>query len=346
MPQRIGFIKNECFNKAAALTFYSLLAVIPILAVAFGFAKGFGFENYLENVIVSNVIEEPDLAKRAIAFSYSMLEHAHSGLIAAVGLIVLFYTAIQLIGNIEHSLNVIWEVKNPRSYPRQIIDYLMVVILCPIFFVASSSFSVFTITELHKVAEEHSTLHLISPFILFLLQLIPYVMSWLLFSFIYIFLPNTQVKWWTAVIASLIAGTAYQIVQWTYIHFQIGVANYGAVYGSFAAVPLFLVWLNLSWQIVLAGAELAFHMEVTPKISDTENYKFMSKKDIGLWILSFCAEEFLKDGDPVTVNRLAKEFDVSLQVVREIVYQLSQKGLLTEDKHYYLRIAKNPENIN
>lgn len=340
-----GFMKDECFYKSSALTFYTLLSIVPILALAFGIAKGFGLEEYLEKEVTARLLEQPEISHQIIIFAYSLLAHTHGGWIAIIGLISLLWTSIQLFSNVEHSLNVIWQVKTHRSYLRQFSDYLAMLIMGPIFFIASSAFSVMAIAEFNKVSEEISAFKALSPIIFSLSGFFPFIMNWILFTCIYFFLPNTKVKLRYALTAGILAGTAYQIVEWIYIHFQIGVANYGAIYGSFAALPLFMVWVNTSWTIVLAGAEIAYHMEITPSIGSPYSYQYVTKKQIGLWLAGYCADQFLKGNPPVSLNKIEKETGAALSTIKNVAQELYEAGILDENQQHCILIARNPEDI-
>jgi membrane protein len=340
-----GFMKDDCFNKASGLTFYTLLSIVPILAVAFGIANSIGFEKYLEREVTARLLDQPELAHRITSFAYSVLERTHGGAIALAGVIGLLWTSMGLLGNIEYSLNVIWNVAKPRSYARQFRDYLYVLILCSIFFVISSSFSVLTIAEIDRVSQQSHLIKSISPFLFFAIGFTPFLINWILFSFIYIYMPNTKVQWKSAIIAGLIAGVVYQIVQWVYIHFQIGVANYGAIYGSFAALPLFLVWMNTSWIVTLGGAELARHLELIPRISRKDRYEWIDEHTLGLWIAAYCAKEFMKGQPPIPIQKLANESGASISTIHHIAYQLHHEGILAVNDQNCFLMAKEPADI-
>jgi membrane protein len=243
-----GFFEDDCYSKASALAYYSLLSLVPILAIALGIAKGFGIEAYLENEVQRGILEQREVAQQLIGFAYLMLENTRGGVIAGVGVIVLLWTALQLLGSIESYFNDIWEVSHARPVLRRFTDYLAILILCPICLVASSSLSVYLIAALSNLPKNALTDHFGS-YVFLLYHALPFVLSWILFSFMYIFIPNVYVRWRNALVAALIAGIAYQIVQRIYIYFQIGVASYGAIYGSLAALPLFLVWIHLSCSL-------------------------------------------------------------------------------------------------
>ena len=256
-----GFVEDDCYSKASALTFYSLLSIVPVLAVLFGIAKGFGFEQALEVEISQHFAEQRELTDKLIQFAYSWLQTVKGGLIAGVGAVALLWSVLSLLNNIEAALNAIWKTRIARPYSRKISDYLATMVICPIFFVTSSSITVFLNTQIAQSAQSNVLVEAVSPFLLLILKLFPFFLSWILFTFVYYFMPNTKVYLRSALIAGILAGTAFQIWQWLYIRFQIGASSYGAIYGSFAALPLFLVWLQISWLILLAGAEVAFELE-------------------------------------------------------------------------------------
>ena len=257
----IGFIKDECFLKSSALTYYSLLSIVPFLAVAFGIAIKFGFEKSLESAILDKFKDQPEIADKMMDFTHSTLEHTHGGVIAGTGIIMLIWAVITLMICMRQSLNSIWKITKTRSLSRTLSSYLAILFFCPIFFVVSSGISLYALRGIIEASKATDLYDVLSPVIYFLFHFVPFVLSWLSFIFIYLFVPSAKVPWKSGVIAGIIAGTTYQVVQWTYFHFQIGVTSYGAIYGSFAAIPLFLIWLNLSWLILLAGAQIAYQLK-------------------------------------------------------------------------------------
>jgi len=168
----------------------------------------------------------------------------------------------------------------------------------------------------------------VSPIVLFFLKLSPYFLSWALFTFIYIFMPYTKVYARSAVIAGVIAGTTFQIWQWGYIKFQVGVSSYGVVYGSFAALPLFLIWLQISWLILLAGAELAFETENDLFIPARE-ISPISMKAAALLITFRCVDAFAKGLPPINDRLLAHELGMSLNHLHSIIEILENERILS-----------------
>lgn len=323
-----GFIADDCYTKGSALTFYSLLAIVPVLAVVFGIAKGFGFEPALEKEIIIRFSEQREVMNKLIEFAYSWLHNAKGGIIAGIGTIVLLWSVLGLLSNIENALNAIWKIPVARPYSRKISDYLATMLICPIFFVTSSSITVFLSTQIAATAHSNLLTEAVSPVLLFILKFFPYFLSWVLFTFIYLFLPNTTVYLRSALIAGFVGGTAFQLWQWIYIHFQIGVASYGAIYGSFAALPLFLIWLQISWLILLGGAELAFEIENDLFIPNRRSIT-LSSKAAALLITYRCIEAFVKGRPPQTDRTLANELGISLNHLHNMLDVLQNEKILS-----------------
>ena len=322
-----GFVEDDCYSKASALTFYSLLSIIPVLAVLFGIAKGFGFEEILEAEINKQFVQQKQVMVKLIELAYSWLLNAEGGLIAGVGTVVLLWTVFGLLSNVESALNSIWKTKYYRPYFRKLSDYLATMIISPIFFVTLSSMNVY-LHAILKQRQDNFVLDAITPLVLFLLKLSPYLLSWSLFTFIYTFMPYTKVYFRSALTAGIIAGTIFQIWQWVYIKFQVGVSSYGAIYGSFAALPLFLIWLQVSWLIVLAGAELAFESENELFIGDKPPEP-ISLKSAALLITYRCMEAFKGKKEPVTDRALAHELGISLYHLHSVIEILESQRIIS-----------------
>jgi membrane protein len=250
-----SFLQDGCFEKASTLTFYSILAVIPVVAIGFGVAQHLGFADQFVDQIRSQLESQPQIAEKIIEFSHSALKNTRGGLLATLGLLTLLWTAFRMVENIASYFNQIWKIKSGRSFWRQLRSFIPLILLFPLFLVSASSLIIFFSTEM--ILSAQSILKYIGPGLFLVLHFLPYILLWVLLSFLYIYLPNKKVSWRAGIISGIAAGVAYQLWQWIYIHFQVGVASYGAIYGSFAAIPLFLLWLNYSWLIVLFGAELA-----------------------------------------------------------------------------------------
>ncbi len=253
-----GFIKDNCALRASALTFYSLLSLVPVAALAFGIAKGFGFEKLLQRQLMERFPGQEEVVTQVISFSQSMLANTRGGVIAGIGICILLWTVLKVLSNIEHSFNTIWGISTHRTPVRKFSDYLSITFTAPVLVIVSGSATVFITTQLTLISSRLDFLGFISPVIFAFIKLVPYCLIWLLFTFVYMVLPNTRVRFSSGLIGGIIGGTSYQIAQWLYINFQIGTARYNAVYGSFAAVPLLIIWMQISWLIVLFGSEISY----------------------------------------------------------------------------------------
>jgi membrane protein len=330
------FYQDKCPERASALTYYTLLSIVPVIGLVFGIAKGFGLEKIIENQILQFAQKggwQVEVVDRMINFSSSLLEQTKGGLIAGVGVVFLFWTLISILGNIEGSFNGIWEVRRSRTYMRKFTDYLAIAVFTPILVIISSSFTVVAASEVKLVVQKIALLGAISSVIFFLLNLLPYVSIWFLLTLNYMVLPNTRVPLRAGITAGIVAGTVYQIVQWIYIKFQIGVASYGAIYGSFAALPLFLVWLQISWMIVLFGAEIAFaheHAETFGFHPDHSRISISSKKVLSLKIFHLLVKRFSQGEAPLSARQIGYALEIPVRLVRQLLFELSGVGLVIE----------------
>ena len=247
------FSKDRVANKAAALTYSTLLAIVPILAILFAIARGFGFDNLMKARWPKDWADRPRPRKSCSSLSIHTFRRPRAGFSSASP-VMLLWSVINLVNNMEITFNRIWQVQKARSMYRKITDYFSMLLLLPLLIVVSGGLSLFMSTTI-KHMEDFT---LLAPIGKFLVNLIPYVLTWCMFTGLYIFMPNTKVKLKHALISGILAGTAYQAFQFLYIHSQLWVSRYNAIYGSFAALPLFLLWVQISWTICLFGVELTY----------------------------------------------------------------------------------------
>ena len=330
------FYQDKCPERASALTYYSLLSIVPVIGLVFGIAKGFGLEKIIQDQIEQFAQRggwQVEAVDRILSFSNSLVEQTKGGLIAGVGVVFLFWTLISILGNIEGAFNNIWEVRRSRTYMRKFTDYLAIAVFTPILVIISSSFTVVAASQAKLIVQKIALLGAISSVIFFLLNLLPYVSIWFLLTLNYMVLPNTRVPLRAGIFAGIAAGTIYQIVQWVYIKFQIGVAQYGAIYGSFAALPLFLVWLQISWMIVLFGAEIAFAHEQTETFGfhpDHSRISMSSKKVLTLKIFHLLVKRFSQGEVPLSAHQIAHALEIPVRLVRHLLNELAGAGLVIE----------------
>jgi membrane protein len=282
-----GFARHHGPLRASALTFFTLLSLVPVAAMAFGIAKGFGFERRLQQELLDKFSAQQEVVQQVIGFAQNMLNNTKGGMIAGIGVIVLFWAVIKVLSNIESSFNHIWGVRS-RKFIRKLSDYLTIMLVCPVLVIMSGSVTVFITSQVTAISGRFELLQMVGPAIYVGLKLLPYTLIWILFTLIYMIMPNTRVRFDGALLAGVIAGSAYQAVQAAYIHFQIIVSKYNAIYGSFAALPLFLLWLQISWFIVLIGAEISHAYQHSDHVDDSVGGREMSIFQTRLLALIVC----------------------------------------------------------
>ena len=323
------FVQGRVVNKASALTYNTLLAIIPILAILFAIARGFGFSNLLEDQFRSGLEGQAFTAETILSFIDSYLSHTKSGVFIGVGLIMLFYTVLILTYNMESTFNSIWQVKKPRSLYRKITDYFSMLLLLPLLILLSSGISIFMSTFM-KNFEEFA---LLAPIIKFLVRLTPFVLTWGMFTALYIFMPNTKVKFKYAIVPGVLAGSAFQIFQYIYIGSQIWVSRYNAIYGSFAAIPMFLLWTQISWSICLYGAQLCYVAQNIRNFSfskETENISRRYHDFLCILIMSLICKRFQTDEIPYTAESLSDEHKIPIRLTTTILYELQDLHMVYE----------------
>ena len=328
-----GFSEDKVSLRASALTFYSLLSVVPTLAMIFGIAKGFGFQNKLEGELINGFKGHEEALNWIVNMARNYLENVKGGLIAGIGLIVLFWTVMGLLTNIERSFNGIWQVKKSRPFVRKLTDYLSIMLIAPIFLFVTSSANVFITSQIDLITTEVALIGQIKPVINFLLHFIPYFLIWFLLTIVYMAMPNTKVNFSSALVGGIIAGTLVQLSQWGYVYFQIGVSKYNAIYGSFAALPLFLIWLQVSWLIVLLGAEISFAKQNVARYEyeyDSLNISYKLKSILTLLVANYVIKIFAKGDTPFTSFQLSRELKIPVGIVRSITFELTEAGIFSE----------------
>jgi len=328
-----GFITDRCILRASSLTYYTLMSVVPVLTIFFAIARGFGVQEALRETLLEKFQDQQTAILEIIAFAEKLLDQTRGSLIAGIGAVLLFWTAIQLLSSIEEALNHIWDIHKTRSFRRMFSEYFSWLFIAPFLFVLSNSAAVLILRH-----AEQWIGHL--KFLFFIIQLTPYVLFWLLFSCLYYFLPNTKVRYSSAFIGGVVAGTLYFIAQWGYIYFQIGVSRYGAIYGSFAALPLFLIWVQVSWFLLLFGAEMSYAHQMV----DTHEFESAAKraspnahKVISLWILHLAIKQFREKGKAITLPWLIRYCRIPDSLALSILNRLCEARLLIEmreDKSY------------
>ena len=323
------FTAKRVMSDASALTYSTLLAIVPVMAVVFAVARGFGYSKYIETWFRDAFSSQPAVADTLIGFVNSYLIHTQSSIFLGVGLVVMLYTVLMLVMNIESVFNTIWNVKRQRSLFRTVTDYVAMLFLCPIAIVLMSGLSFFfaNITALIPYVS------VLTPTVKLLINLSPFVIMSLMFIGLYVFMPNTHVRLSHCIVPGILAGVAMQILQFAYINSQIWVSSYNAIYGSFAALPMFMLWIQISWIICLFGAELCYtsqnvdFFDFNTSVEDiSHRYKLM----LSAMILSCMCKQHDKGGRPYSNEELRDKTQIPIRIVNELLYNMQQARLVCE----------------
>ena len=327
-----GFNEDKCLLKATALTYYTLFSIVPVIALAFAIAKGFGFQETLQQDLLIKFSDQKDILNQAFIYADKMLANTQGGLIAGIGVVLLLWSVIKLLSSIEDSFNEIWEINRQRTWVRKITDYLAIMLVGPIFIILSGGLTVWLKTGLDSVA---SNVTIISPLTIIFLKLFAFALIWAMFTFLYMALPNTKVTLKGAAMGSFVAAILFELLEWAYVSSQMGVSQYNAIYGSFAALPLFLIWIQYTWFVLLFGAELTFahqnvdHYELE---SDISNISDRYKRVIALMIASHVVKNFNEGKQALTAIEIASKLDLPVRLARTVINEFTETGIFNEVK--------------
>jgi membrane protein len=325
-----GFYEDKIQLRASALSFYTMLSIVPILALVFGIAQGFGFQEYLKTILVEKFHEHEDLLKMLLGFVEKYLGRINQGYIAGIGLVILFWSVMKVLGNIESSFNNIWRIKKSRMFTRKFTDYISLVVIAPVLLIIASSFNV---SRLTSISDSIPFLRYLDSFLKLLVTLMSLTLIWFVFTLIYIVIPNTRVKFVPALIAGIVAGTMFQVLQWGYVNFQSLLSGYGAVYGTFAAIPLFMMWLELSWLIVLLGAEISYAYQNAVHYEQEAEGAHVSLKDkkiLTLLVTKKIVRNFVEGRPAMNAAEIALDLSIPARIVRDIIYVLLGSKIIIE----------------
>ncbi len=359
-----GFAADRCMLRASALTYTTLLSIVPLLALMFSVLKGFGIQNTLEPLILKNLaagaedvvgqiiryIDNTNVARLGIV-GLAALIFTVLTLLSNVGLAALIFTVLTLLSNIEKSFNHIWGVDETRPWLRRFSDYFSVVTIGPIFLLAAISMTS-SLASIELVTHLRENTYL-GPLVLLLFKAIPFVGMWIAFTVLYIFMPNTRVNYSAALVGGVLGGTFWQLAQWGYIHFQVGVGRYNAIYGTMAALPILMVWIYVSWLIVLLGVEMAYawqNLRLTPGDIRGTEINFASREQVALTTMLVVAEAFVRGEPPLDLQQVSTRLNLTAHLAQDILRQLTRLGFLREVKgsrngHDAYQPGRSPEGL-
>ena len=326
------FMAKRVLASASRLTYSTLLATVPILAVVFAIARGFGYNIYIEEWFRDLLKAQPDVSEIIIGFVNSYLINTKKGVFLGIGLLFMLGTVLMLISTIEETFNDIWLVRKPRSMFRTFTDYMALLFALPIGIVAISGLSIW----MQAFNRHLIDITIIGPLMKFAIELIPYVVLSAVFVGLYVFMPNTKVRLRSALWPGIAAGVSMQLFQLIYVNSQIWVSNYNAIYGSFAVIPLFMLWMQISWTIILVGAELSYTIQNHDEFLSSNSQSELSYKTrfvLSAKIMSIICKRFAEGGQAYNSMQLKLQLGISMRVLSRLLYDLQQIHFITEIMH-------------
>ena len=317
------FVADKCAMRATALAFVTLLSLVPLLAFGFSVLKGLGVQEQLKPAILKVAAGQEEVVEQILAY----VDKTNVKALGIIGVVFLVWTTIKVLGTIEKSFNDIWGVTQSRTLFRKFTDYVSVLVTSPLLLVAAMSL---TGMLQSKAITDHLLLGFASRF---LVRATPFLGTWVAFTAIYIFMPNTKVRLTSALAGGVVAGTVWQLAFWVYTTFQVGMAKYNAIYGTFAAVPVFMIWTHLSWAIVLFGAEVSWATQNVGRYWDerrSAGVSFAVREEIALRVMTLLAVAFYRDGSPLTVRHLSRRLRAPSRLIRDVLDTLAATGMCVQ----------------
>ncbi len=327
-----GSSKDNVQLRATSLTFYTLLSIIPVIAIFFAIAKGFGLDQNLESIITREFQSQPDVLNWMLDNSRSALQQTRGGYIAGIGMLILLWSVMSLLGRIESSFNHIWQISTSRPWYRKFTDYLTIMLIAPVLLILSSSITVFIGTEMTDFIQNAPVLSFFKPVITFLIKFSPYFLTWIILTALFIIMPNTKVKFVPALVSGIIAGSLIQILQWLYLDLQFGIYKLSAIYGSFALVPLFIIWIQMNWIMVLLGAELSFAYQNIQRYefeSEALQISHYQKRALFIMVMHLIIRNFAKGEKPFDAEAIGRYLKIPVRLARELLNELRLADLVS-----------------
>jgi membrane protein len=325
------FISDRCLLRASALTYFSVLSIVPLFAMTFALLKGFGVQKALEPILLERIaVGSEEIVSHILRY----IENTNFGSLGAIGLLTLIVTVLALLTNIEQAFNDIWGVNETRAPFRRFADYFSVLMFAPLFLLIAISMT--TTLESHAFVLALMERAFVGEFIISLFRILPYIAMWAAFIFLYIFMPNIKVDFRAAVIGGILGGTLWQLAQWGYITFQVGVSRYNAIYGTLAALPILMMWIYISWLIVLFGVEVTYALQnkqtILREIRD-EKINFVSWQMAAIAILVLTTKVFYRGDPPLDPQKISAALNLPPRMARKTLDELVRLGFLSEVRH-------------
>ncbi|WP_018953275.1 YhjD/YihY/BrkB family envelope integrity protein [Thioalkalivibrio sulfidiphilus] len=315
--------------RAMSLVYTTLLSMVPLLALSFSVLKAFGAHNQLEPLLLS--LLEPlgpqgvEVAENVIGF----VDNMRVGVLGFIGLIFLIYTVIALVQKIESAFNYTWRINGTRSLAQRFSNYLSVILVGPVLVVSALGITASIMAT--SVMQQAMEVQLLGDAVQLAGRMVPYLLIIGAFMFVYVFVPNTRVKLFPALVGAVVAGLLWQSTGWIFAAMMAGSTRYAAIYSSFAIMIMLLIWMYLSWLILLIGANVAFFVQYPEYMLVRRGQVQLSsalKERLALRVMKSIGTRFHEGRGPTPLDDLAHELDMPVEAVERVTDALRKAGLL------------------
>jgi len=325
------YVTDQCTLRASALTFYTMVATVPVITMVLAITRAFGLDAVVQRHVWASLSNQTALVERIFAFANSLLKSTTNGVVAGVGIVILLWTVTRALSNIEFAFDRIWEVTRPRSPVRRLTDYVAMILVGTVGWLISLGLAIALQGQVMTLGARLGIPDL-KQVIVVLLSVVRFLLIWMLFTTGYLIMTNTRVRFGSGVLGGLLGALIYLLVEWVYVRLQVRVSNFGAVYGGFAAVPLFLAWVQITWMIVLFGAELAFSDEHSETYGFAPNYAKLSAHTtrlLKLRVMHQVVKTFEQGKTALNSTEISERVEIPVRLLRRLLRELAEAGLVS-----------------
>lgn len=323
-----SFLNSDIQSQACAMTYRTVLAIVPALAMLFALGRGFGLQSVIEGEIYAIFHAQREAISRMLAFVDSYLNQAGEGVFVGIGILFLLWTLISLVSSVEDSFNAIWGVKNGRSFWRKVTDYTAMLLILPVLMICAGGLSMLISSTINSIFH----FKFLTPVVSALLEGGSWMFTWLFFTAVYMLMPNVKVKFGNALIAGIIAGTGFLVLQWIFVTGQMYVAKYNAIYGSVAFIPLMLIWLQLVWVITLSGAVVCYSSQNIFEFDfkdDVDRISLRYREKVIMAVAVVIVRRFADSQPPLTERDIIVGYHLPARLVGDAIETLIAAGLVS-----------------
>lgn len=325
-----GFTSKNLNDTAKSLTYSLIFAIVPILAMVLAVAKGFGVADVIEQQLNASFLGETNMVPTIMQMVERYLETAQGGLFIGIGILILLWAVYSFFQSVETAFNRIWNVRRSRSVLRQITTYIAIVVLIPVLIVCSAGINIFVHSAMESalhIGALHEFVHRSG------VKFLQFALCWLLFTWMYMAIPNTKVRLMSALVPGILMGTLFQLLQMLSVYLIALLSRTSIVYGAFATIPILMTWLQYTSLLILIGAEMSYAIQNNEEFEYEHDLNRMSRryKDfVMLYLLSGIIKRFESDEAPLTAHDMAVRDHLPIRLVNQLLSRMVETGIVRE----------------